>query len=89
MHVGLDLPGGARLMASDTMDGMGPPHVLGTNTSISIQPESRAEADRIFRALSDGANVTMPLADQFWGDYYGHLTDRYGIQWMVNFHEGR
>jgi PhnB protein len=28
----------------------------------------------------------MPLADQFWGDYYGHLTDRFGIQWMVNYH---
>lgn len=86
MHVGLDLPGGGRIMASDTMDGMGPPHVAGTNMSISIHPTSRAEADRFFAALSEGGTVGMPLADQFWGDYYGHLTDRFGIQWMVNYH---
>ena len=87
MHVGLDLPGGGRVMASDTMEGMGPAHVVGTNMSISIHPTSREEADRLFAALSEGGEVGMPLEDQFWGDYYGHLTDRFGIQWMVNFHE--
>lgn len=65
MHIGIDLPGGSRLMASDTMDGMGPPHVAGTNMSISIHPSSREEADSIFKALSQGGEVTMPLADQF------------------------
>ncbi|HEY6079481.1 MAG TPA: hypothetical protein VIW29_11790, partial [Polyangiaceae bacterium] len=40
---------------------------------------SRADADRLFAALSDGGAVGMPLADQFWGDYYGHLTDRFGV----------
>jgi PhnB protein len=89
MHVGLDLPGGGRIMASDTVEGMGPPHVAGTNMSISIHPSSREEADRIFAALSVGAEIGMPLADQFWGDYYGHLTDRFGIPWMVNFHAGQ
>jgi PhnB protein len=88
MHVGLELPGGGRLMASDTMEGMGPAHVLGTNMTISIHPTSRNEADRIFAALSAGGEVGMPLEDQFWGDYYGQLTDRFGIQWMLNFHEG-
>lgn len=86
MHVGLELPGGGRIMASDTLEGMGPPHVVGTNMSISIHPASRAEADRLFAALADGGVVGMPLADQFWGDYYGHLTDRFGVQWMVNYH---
>jgi PhnB protein len=65
---------------------MGPPHVAGTNVSLSIHPSSRAEADRLFAALSVGATVGMPLADQFWGDYYGNLTDRFGVQWMVNYH---
>jgi PhnB protein len=88
MHVGLELPGGFMIMASDTMEGMGPPHVAGTNMTISIHPSSRAEADRYFGALAEGGQVTMPLADQFWGDYYGSLTDRFGIQWMVNFHAG-
>lgn len=88
MHVGLDLPGGGRIMASDTMEGMGPPHVVGTNVSLSLHPQSREEADRWFAALSEGGEVGMPLEDQFWGDYYGHLSDRFGIQWMVNFHAG-
>lgn len=77
------------IMASDTMEGMGPPHVAGTNYSISIHPESRDEADRVFGALAEGGNVTLPLADQFWGDYYGSLTDRFGIQWMVNYSAAR
>lgn len=85
MHVGIDLPGGGRIMASDTMEGMGPPHVVGTNMSISIHPGSREEADRLFAALSAGGQIGMPLEDQFWGDYYGHFTDRFGIQWMINF----
>lgn len=86
MHVAIDLPGGGRLMASDTMEGMGGPHIVGTNTSISIHPTSREEADRLFAALSEGGQIGMPLADQFWGDYYGHFTDRFGIQWMINYH---
>jgi PhnB protein len=86
MHVGLELPGGGRIMASDTIDGMGQPHVVGTNMSISLHPSSRDEADRLFSALAEGGTVGMPLADQFWGDYYGHLTDRFGVQWMVNYH---
>ncbi len=88
MHVGLDLSGGFMIMASDTMEGMGPPYVAGTNMTVSIHPSSREEADRIFAALAQGGQVTMPLADQFWGDYYGALTDRFGVQWMVNFHSG-
>ena len=84
MHVGLQLAGGQTIMASDTMPGMSPPRVAGNSFSISVHPESRDDADRIFAALSEGGTVTMPLADQFWGDYYGALTDRYGVQWMVN-----
>lgn len=86
MHVGLELSDGQMLMASDVMEGMGE-HVEGTNVSLSIHPDSRSEADRIFNALNEGGRVTMPLADQFWGDYYGSLTDRFGINWMVNYSE--
>lgn len=84
MHVGLQLPDGQLIMASDTLPGMGPERVVGTNFSISVHPHSRDEADRVFAALAEGGQVTMPLADQFWGDYYGSLTDRFGVQWMVN-----
>lgn len=85
MHVGLELSDGQMIMASDTLPGLGPSHVAGTNYSISVHPDSRADADRIFGALGQGGAVTMPLADQFWGDYFGSLTDQFGINWMVNY----
>jgi PhnB protein len=87
MHVALELPDGQMIMASDVIDGMGPGRVEGNNFSISVHPESRQEADRIFDALAQGGTVTMPIEDQFWGDYYGSVTDRFGIQWMVNYHD--
>jgi PhnB protein len=87
MHVGLELPGSQMLMASDTIEGMGPERVEGNNFSLSVHPDSRQEADRIFNELSEGGAVTMPMADQFWGDYFGSLTDRFGINWMVNYSE--
>jgi len=85
LHVGLELPDGQMIMASDMIAGMGPARVEGNNISISLHPDSRQEADRVFDALSQGGTITMPIADQFWGDYFGSLTDRFGINWMVNY----
>ena len=85
MHVGLALPDGQMIMGSDMLPGMGPERVEGTNFSMSVHPDSRQEADRIFNALADGGTVTMPISDQFWGDYFGSLTDQFGVNWMVNY----
>jgi PhnB protein len=85
LHVGLELPDGQMIMASDMIADMGPKRVEGNNFSISVHPASRQEADRIFNALAEGGTITMPIADQFWGDYFGSLTDRFGINWMVNY----
>jgi PhnB protein len=87
MHVGLELSDGQMLMASDMIEGMGPKRVEGNNFSISVHPDSKPEADRIFNALAQDGTVTMPIADQFWGDYFGGVTDRFGINWMVNYSE--
>ena len=87
MHVGLQLPDGQMLMGSDMLPGMGPARVEGNNYSISVHPDSRPEADRIFNALAEGGTITMPIADQFWGDYFGSVKDRFGINWMVNYTE--
>jgi len=87
MHVALELTDGQMLMASDVLEGMGEPRVEGNNVSLSVHPASRSEADRIFNTLADGGTVTMPMEDQFWGDYYGSLVDRFGINWMVNYSE--
>jgi PhnB protein len=85
MHVGLELPDGQMIMASDMIAGMGPQRVEGNNISISVHPDSQPDADRIFNALAQGGTITMPIANQFWGDYFGSLTDRFGINWMVNY----
>jgi PhnB protein len=59
--------------------------VMGNNFSISISADSKVEADTIFTKISAGGIITMPIADAFWGDYFGMVIDKYGIQWMVNF----
>ena len=85
MHVSLPL-GNELLMGSDTMPGFGNgPFKIGDTTYISIHPDSREEADRIFAELSAGGEVEMPMEDQFWGDYFGSFRDKFGINWMINF----
>ena len=83
MHIALPV-GDGLLMASDALESLGQQLVRGTNHYISVHPDSRAEADRIFRALSEGADIEMPIDDQVWGDYFGSLRDKFGIGWMVN-----
>jgi PhnB protein len=84
MHVSLPI-GDDVLMASDTLESLGHRLVPGNNAYVSVHPDSREEADRIFEGLSEGAEVEMPMGDQVWGDYFGSLKDRFGVQWMVNY----
>ena len=84
MHVSYPIGEGAALMGSDTISN-GPKVTQGNNFSISINAHSKAEADKLFNGLSAGGKVTMPLADTFWGAYFGMFSDRFGINWMVNF----
>lgn len=91
MHVALQV-GEDTLMGSDIMPGMknncgGDEFRLGDNVIISITPDSRDEADRIYAALSEGGRAKHPMQDQFWGDYWGTLNDRFGTEWMINFTE--
>lgn len=83
MHVTLPIGSGI-LMGSDRSD-FGPPLVVGNNFSIAIQAESREQCDELFAKLSEGGSVLMPLQETFWGAYYGIWTDRFGINWMVNY----
>lgn len=84
MHIALPI-GNDLLMGSDSIPGMGPGLVMGNNNLISIFPDSREEADRLFSGLAAGGNIIMPLQDQFWGDYYGNLIDKFGVAWMINY----
>ncbi len=85
MHVALPILGGHLLMGTDAPESMGMTVIAGNNVHISLEPDSRAETERLFKALSAGGKVTMDLQDMFWGAYYGSCVDKYGIQWMVNF----
>ena len=74
-------------MGSDTGGEWAQYFKAGNNFSVSITAESKEEADRLFNGLSAGGKVTMPLASTFWGDYFGMLEDKFGINWMMSFNE--
>lgn len=84
MHIALPIGEHDVLMASDVLESLGHRLVPGNNVYVSVHPGSREEAERIFAALSEGAEVEMPIADQAWGDYFGSLRDRFGVRWMVS-----
>ncbi|HEY0373158.1 MAG TPA: VOC family protein [Amnibacterium sp.] len=82
MHSRLVTSSGYVLMASDT-----PAHMeltVGNNVSVSLGGEERAELEGYWNGLSAGATVLIPLAASPWGDSFGMLTDRFGVNWLVN-----
>ena len=85
MHVSLPVGKGNSLMATDALDSMGHKLTVGNNIQLSLEAESKEEAEKLFKGLSAGGKVTMPLSDTFWGAYFGMLVDKFGIQWMVNY----
>lgn len=89
MHVELPIVGGHVIMGTDSLASMGHVVRFGNNVSINLEPDTRAETERLFHALSAGGKVTMPLADMFWGAYFGAATDKYGVQWMFNCMEAK
>lgn len=84
MHVELPILGGHIIMGTDAPESMGFTCRGGNNTHLNLEPDTRAEADRLFNALSAGGKVEMPMQDMFWGAYFGSFTDRFGINWMIN-----
>ena len=84
MHVSLPISEESVLMGSDTGGEWASSFKKGNNFSISINTDNKAEADRIFLALSQGGKVTMPMAETFWESYFGSFMDKFGINWMVS-----
>ncbi|MGE5383022.1 MAG: VOC family protein [Omnitrophica WOR_2 bacterium] len=85
MHISLPLGGGTILMGSDIPNSMENQFKEGTNITLSLIPESEEEARKVFDALADGGRVNMPQEKTFWGSLFGMLTDKYGINWMVDY----
>jgi PhnB protein len=84
MHIALPILGGHILMGTDAPRSMGFSVVSGNNVHISLEPDTRAEANRLFAALSAGGKVEMPMQEMFWGAYFGSFADQYGVHWMIN-----
>ena len=84
MHVALPLLNGFMLMGTDAPESMGFTVNQGNNVYINLEPDTRAETERLFHALKNGGKVEMELQEMFWGDYFGSLTDKFGIRWMFN-----
>lgn len=84
MHVALPIWGDFVLMGTDVLESMHPNFVQGTNVSINLEPDTRAETKRLFAALSEEGKVEVPLQEMFWGDYFGACEDKFGLHWMFN-----
>jgi PhnB protein len=87
MHISLPLKNGSVLMATDSLESMGQKLVAGNNFYVCISAESEGEGNQLFNALSEGGKIGSPFEKQFWGAWHGNFTDKFGIQWMVNFDE--
>jgi len=83
MHVSLPILGGTLLMGTDILESMGQ-LVAGNNVTISLEPDTKEETDRLFKLLSEGGSDIAPMRDEFWG-YWGCCLDKFGTRWMFNF----
>jgi PhnB protein len=82
MHSVLEADSGITLMAADTPNSM--EYKPGTNVSLSLSGDDEGALKTYYERLGAGGTVTMPLSKAPWGDTFGMLTDRFGINWLVN-----
>lgn len=83
MHMSLPISKETTLYGSDVVEEFGQKIGFDGNVELMVSAESQAEADDIWSRLSEGATITMPMQAAFWGDYFGSLTDKFGVKWMV------
>jgi len=85
MHITLPIGKNSLLIASDVIEAMGQVTENDNRHTISINAESIEEADKLFYGLSAGGEIEMPISDGPLAIYFGMFTDKYGIQWMIDF----
>jgi len=84
MRISLPI-GGNTLIANDVPKNMGPVSENENRSKIAVSAKTKEEADKLFKALSEGGAVEMPMADSPWGTYFAMLRDKYGIEWTIEF----
>ena len=82
MHASLNIPGGGTIYAGDCPGSVAYEGIKGV--SIALSYDTVAEAERVFNALAEGGQVTMPMGPAFWAQRFGMLIDRFGVPWIVN-----
>lgn len=85
MHVSLPISKETMLMGSDVGGEWAQDLTVGNNITLSITADSREQADHLFKSLSEGGKVNMPMDQTFWGSYFGMCTDKFDINWMISF----
>jgi PhnB protein len=83
MHVALPILGGTQIMGTDVLESMGHKLITGNNITISLNPDTKEEADRLYKELSQGGSDGVAPHDEFWG-YWGTCKDKFEIRWMFN-----
>lgn len=86
MHIALKV-GNNTMMGTDALESLGHQLVFGNNISLSLNADSREQADSLFNALQEGGKIAQPMGDMFWGTYFGMVDDKFGVKWMINFQE--
>ncbi len=85
MYIALPIGNGSILIGNDVPEVLGKVNENENRSKISINAESKEEAERLFKGLSGGGIVEGPMGDGPWGSYAGMFRDKYGIEWIVEF----
>jgi PhnB protein len=82
----IELPVGQNiLIANDVPEVLGRVNENENRSKIAIIAETKEEADKLFKGLSEGGTVEMPMAQSPWGTYFSMFRDKYGIEWTIEF----
>jgi len=87
MHVSMPIGNETMIMGSDVGGEWAQDLYVGNNITLSITADSKEQADQLFKSLSDGGKISMPMDTTFWGSYFGMCTDKFDINWMISFDE--
>jgi PhnB protein len=77
------------LIANDVPESMGPVSENENRSKIAVSAETKEEADKLFKGLSEGGAVEMPMSESPWGTYFAMFRDKYGIEWTVEYDSNR
>ena len=85
MHVTLPISEETLLHGADLIQQHEYENKGSTYFSLFVNTDSREEADKIFNAFSKEGEIKVPIADQFWGSYYGICLDQFGVNWKISY----